>query len=1811
MSQMIDERVVEMQFDNGQFEKAARQTIGTISGIHDEIDGLEESAKAFNKTNLKVSGLGVDALSSAIARVSNSFSSMEIIGVAALTRITNKAMETGEQMIKALTIDPIKTGLSEYEEKIDNIQTTLVNSGADLSVVNDVLDEMNRYADKTIYKFSDMTTAIGKFTIAGIGLDEAKYAIEGIGNAAAMSGLKASQASSAYYMISQAYQSGVMTLYQFRTLENSGFASKAFREHVMDAAVKMGTLKKTADGAYETLKGNEVTLENLRNTLDEKWLTKDVLQYTFLEYADATTEFGKQALAAAQEVKTASQLWDTLKEAAQSGWSKNWEYIIGDFYQAKELWTGINDVISNALGTMYDSQAKVLEYWNKFGGRADTIKALSNSFWSLAYALKPIKEAFGEVFPKLTGVKLNEFSRKLLNWSKGLQLTDFAIDRIYRTFKGIFSIFDSAKTIFSQAVSHIKDFMQNFAWLPSKVLNLTAYIGDLLMQFNQFVHETDIFANTSSTLKTAFSDFKNGLGKFFKTVSDNVDQYTGISKIGFIIKEALFSSLDGLTYIFDKLFGIDISNGIALIKERILELIEIVKPFVEVLDGFVPELSDLFKFDNSEWETLTFAEKFAKVLEILSTAAFRVASAIFKIGNALTSGIMDALKELKFGEIIKYIASGALVTSIASLIAQISNLLDPLADFGDMINNIREDLVIQMKGRTANAIKNLGIAIGIVAASLYVMSKIDPQGFAQALIGLITVVAILLEAQQLMKSTAKSFKSGGAITEMWGAVDSLTSKWNMSTVAVAIVSFASAIGILALALKQIASIDDMGKMWQAFGAIEAFLVTFTGIIAILSKLQSTDKIKGTFTKGLSGLFLSTENEISNISKLGSVLVKMAAAIAILVIPIKLLGEMDFSNLVQGGIAVGGLILAFGVFGALTKDLDLKTTSGALVKFAASVLVLVWAVKSLSTIEQSPLLDAVIALGALFGAFYAFVFFTQNMGNVESAAKGLLLYSAALLIMSSAIKNMSKVSDSLTALSSAGTLGILMSIFGLIAARVDPNKAIGTATALTIFSSALLIMSIPLRLLGSLGSSVWNGVIALTALLGEVAILSEIIEPLKMHAVATGLLLFGSAITLLSADLIILSQLDFGSALSGLLLLAGAIAAIAFGSSALLGTVPAITAMGAALITFGLGAALISASVFLLCAAFYLLVEALGTVSEAAGKFARAFIEIVEIISESDVITELGSAFSQTFVGGFLKKLENLAPAVAEGIVDMLQTAVEMVTPAVEFVLDAANWFMNGITFGTWKPMQETLAGVISDIRNGSDEVVEATEEMAESTSQTVEDIANKTEKETEKTASKTGEFFSKLWDWISKDGTADEKMSGINSLFTEMGSSLKDSVLGIASESGIMDSLKDEAGGLSDELEKLVKNAVGLGDSTDDTKSKLESITKTIKEQTNVLKKFDLTANITAQDMLDNMASNVTAMHEWSSNLSRLAKRGLNQEIIDYLASKGTSSYAEVGAFAQMTDEQIKEANNLWVLNNNAMDLAANQAADSIKYSTEVAAKGVSDALNAYYGAVDSVGLANSTLEDVSAAIKYNQDVVEAARKKAEETKEAVKKVFTKQEVQEIGNYAIDGIYAGMNKNFSKVYKNIEMFGYKGMQVVKDVWDINSPSREFAKLGEYAILGVAMGMSDAEDNTLNTVDLIASNTVKAMEDALYLMETNNELEPVIRPVMDLSEIQNGASSMNSMLSSNQALMASVGYQANLNMARENERAMQLNAIQSAVDSVGESIVNAIISASDREIGINVSVTPDSSGLFKMVRAENTKFRRANGYNAFA
>lgn len=410
MNKEVEQRIVEMQFNNADFESKVQQSLETLHKLKDATK-LEDAGKGLDNLAKSAKTIDLSSIAAGIDKLNERFSGLGIVGMTVMQRLTNAAIDMGHQMASAITAAP-RDGWKEYELNLDSVKTIL-NSAKDanglpvtLDKVNQKLAELNAYSDKTIYSFSDMTNNIGKFTNAGVDLDSAVTAIQGVANVAALSGANANDAARAMYNFGQALGSGSVKLIDWKSIENANMATIGFKEELIKTAVELDVLKKKGDKYVSTTKDMSGKVSDAFNatqgfndSLSHQWMTSEVLTKTLAKYTDTTTDLGKSAFEAATKVTTFSKLIDTLKESMGSGWMTSWQYIFGDFNEASELWTYIYQKADGIISTIAAFRNNFLKDWRDSGGREALLGSLKNTYETVEYYVQGVAKALGLVVP--------------------------------------------------------------------------------------------------------------------------------------------------------------------------------------------------------------------------------------------------------------------------------------------------------------------------------------------------------------------------------------------------------------------------------------------------------------------------------------------------------------------------------------------------------------------------------------------------------------------------------------------------------------------------------------------------------------------------------------------------------------------------------------------------------------------------------------------------------------------------------------------------------------------------------------------------------------------------------------------------------------------------------------------------------------------------------------------------------------------------------------------------------------------------------------------------------------------------------------------------------------------------------------------------------------------------------------------------------------------------------------------------------------------------------------------------------------------
>lgn len=1231
MSTTIDERVVEMRFDNRQFEAGVKTSLSTLDKLKEGLD-LDGAAKGLKGLSDAAKKCDLSTLSNSVETVRMKFSALEVMAVTALSNITNSVINTGKRIIESFTLEPPKQGFDEYELKMGSIQTIMMSTGASLEEVNKYLQELNTYSDKTIYSFQDMTSNIGKFTNAGVGLEDAVMAIQGVSNVAAVSGANANEASRAMYNFAQALSAGYVKLIDWKSIENANMATVEFKTQLLESAVACGTLTKTADGMYKTVKGNVIdATHNFNDSLQDQWMTTEALVGTLRNYADETTDIGKKAFAAAQDVKTFSQLIDTLKEAAGSGWANTWEILFGDFEEAKELWTGLSQAIGGFIDTQSDARNSVLQGWKDLGGRTELIESLKNTLKGIGTVIKPITEAFRDIFPPTTAEQLHNLTEGLLKFTEKLTLSDTASENLKNTFKGLFAILDICKQVIGAILGPVGSLLGKVTGLGGGVLGVTGSIGEWLAKLDE----------AKESMKELFGTAKEKIQvpglELLHTILEKLKERAGQ------VKDAIVGLKDGISDAFSKIGG------------------------------------------NTD------VSKFAALIQALSIAAKKIGGGIFDalgnginkivtaVSNADFSGIIDLLNGISIGGIA--IAITKFTNSLTKPFDEVGGLLDNVKGILDGVRGCFEAYQTQLK---AGTLLKIASAIAILAASIVAISLIDSEKLSASL-GAITVLFA-----ELMASMSVFTKISGDVK---GAVKSSTVMLALSTSILILASALKKIGDLdgGQLAKGVAGVTAL--MAAMVGAVKLLnmsggssmkgatqMVLFAASIKILASV-CTDLAMlewNGLAKGLTGvgvllaevsLFMNTAKFSGKSLTTAAGIVVLASAIKILASACKDLGSLDFGQLVKGLGSIGVLLAEITVFTKLTGDAKgLVSTGLAMIGIGAAMKIFASAMGDFGNLDWNQIAKGLVAMG---GALAEVAIAMKVMPkNTISVGVGLIAVGAALEIVANALGKMGgmtweEIAKGLVTMGGAlAELAIGLNVM---------NGTLPGSAAMLVAAGALAILTPVLLALGSMSwESIAKGLVTIAGAFTVIGVAGLVLTPLvpTILALAGAFALIGVGTAAIGA---------------GLLAAGAGLSAIAVGITALATSLGAgVTVIVAGLSTIITGiAALIPAIAEKLGEAIIAFCGVIAQGAPAIGEAVKAVVlTLVDVLVEcvpaiadgalallSGVLASLAN-YTPEIVDSIMLFLINLLNGIAERLPELIQAAVNVIAAFFSGIIDA-------------------------------------------------------------------------------------------------------------------------------------------------------------------------------------------------------------------------------------------------------------------------------------------------------------------------------------------------------------------------------------------------------------------------------------------------------------------------------------------------------------------------------------------------------------
>lgn len=1228
MANSVENRAVEMTFKNDTFSQRIAETIASLEKLNNTIGGLSDKDGLRELSN-SAKGFNMNPMANAIEGVSKKFLALSTIGITVLSNIVNRAVDAGISLAKSLSLDQVISGFQEYELNMKSIQTILANTKADgtnLGQVNDALDELNSYADKTIYNFAEMARNIGTFTAAGVDLDTSVLSIKGIANAAAISGSTSQQASTAMYQLSQAIASGSLKLMDWNSVVNAGMGGEVMQRALFTTGKAMGTLVDVPiDQTFDDWKDSG---NSFRESLQEGWITTDVLTTTLKGFSGEATaaelaaagftetmiadfqELGETGIESATKVRTLTQLIDTAKEAVGSGWSQSFRILFGDFEEATELFTGISQTLDGMISKSADSRNSLLQGWKDLGGRDDLLAGLKDSFTVLGRILDSVKFAFQTVFPPVTAERLAQLTSGFAEFAATLnEKIGPYLGTIQVVFEALFSVVSVLGTAVKETGRFFGELFSYFTQGADRnaTLNFIAGIADAVINLKTILVDDGGIRKFFDTLLAVIKDPSDAIQFLRDKFEEFVDRIKSVTLGDIDVFEALPDVFGRLEDRFD---GIKTAAG------KLSDIWEPVKEafgkIYDVLDEAWTAITDWFKDLGGDMADAAEEGDFDAVVDVINVGL------LGGIGVILTKFLKNGLN-LDFG----------------------GGVLDNLSGTFKELTGVLQAMQTDIK---ANALLKIAGAIGILTASVLVLSLIDSAALTKSLTAMAVGFGQLLGAFAIITKLSVGPSGAASFAVISGGMIALS---------LAILALSGAVALLSTL-----DWDELAK-------------GLLGVLALLGMVVATSKLLG----GSGAQMI-----LAGVGMIG-----IAVALNILAGAMKIFATMSWEDMAKGLVGVAGGLVGIGLAMKLMPP-TMPLIGAGLVLVSTSLAILAGAMKIFATMSWGEMAKGIVAVGGgLLVIGLAMNLFPPTMPLIGA---GLLLVSISLIAIAQA---MGMIADLSWTEIGKGLLGIAGALVALGLGAALMSGSIGGALAITVMAGALYLLVGVIKefakiKFGDLLKGLGGIALALGVLAGAALLLSPAIGPLvalgaALVLIGGGFALFGVGVSLVAKGFEILAK-------------AGKAGAEALGA--------ALKAIGAALpaLLTGLAEGLVEFLNVLLAAA-PVFVEQIGVI------LAQVLETIIELIPQAveamvvfvtEMLAGLREVFPDVVEAGFEMLLELLG-GIRDNMGEIVTVVAEIIT---EFLEALADHVEDIIAAGA-----EVVANIITGIGQSMEDIVTA------------------------------------------------------------------------------------------------------------------------------------------------------------------------------------------------------------------------------------------------------------------------------------------------------------------------------------------------------------------------------------------------------------------------------------------------------------------------------------------------------------------------
>ena len=1668
MSSSIDQRIVEMQFDNKEFESGIQTSLKSIRNLENGLQ-LKDGAKGFENIGRAANNVSFDTLGSGVIAIQQKFTAMEVVAITALQNIVNKAMAAGEHLVKSLSIDQISAGFEKFGSKTSSV-ATLEAQGYALEDVNRELDRLNTFTDETSYNFTDMVANIAKFTATGKNLTESVTAMEGIANWAALSGQNAQTASRAMYQLSQAMGAGVMRLEDYKSIQNASMDTDEFRRKCIAAAISLGTLKDNGDETYSAVsQGAKATAFNVSQFTTQltegAWLTSDVMMKVFNDYSKAVTEivdasnkrsmtvseiieeihsksekesisideaikslgytfdeFSLKAFESAQKARTFGDAIESVKDAVSTGWMKTFELIFGNADEATDLWTELANRMYDVFAGGAEIRNEILESWKDAGGRTDLIDSIWNIWDAVESVVIPIKEAFDNIFPPMTAERLVNITSALESFTSKLKIGDETADKLKRTFSGIFSVFSIFKKILGTVSDAVAKLLgaSGLKDLGNMLLNITAKIGDFLTSLNENL-DLSSFESFLSSITTVISNFVSSLtGSFgLSGVLGGIGSIIGslASKIGEVVSQIVSwtkenVSLMGIGQTLGTIFGILVGKNIVDATNN--------------LSGATKSIKEFF------------------------------------------SNLFDKKKE-------------------SGLKSSISGIFDSLHD---SLENFTA-------GIKASALLEIAAAIGILTESLKTISELDLGGIVKS----VTTIGVLFKMLSMtLESVTKTLQSNGSKGLVKAGASMVLMAESMKILADAMSKFGNfSLPELGKGLTGVAG--GLTALCLGLKAINGVKVSLTTSVAMLALAESCNILGDAMTK-FAGL---SWDEIAH------GLVGMGGALAELVVAISVLGKF------------GGFFSLLGSAGIFVVVQSLEPLVDALAKFGSM---------SWEEIQRG-----LVAMG---GALVEVSLFSGALG-VIAGFSGLLGAGSILLT----IQGLSDLAD---ALAKFGSISWEQGMQGL--------GFMGSAL------SEIAIITAADGLLAGIAGAIGSGslLIAIQGL-GDLADAFIKFSEIPWENAQTGLATMGTALSEIAGGGLLATFSGFGaSAISEMANPLGDLADSVKKWSDV--TVPTGIATQLGSLASGVNGFMFAGSG----------ADAIATVAKPIGDLANSVKKWSDVVVPQDIGTQLGSLASG--VNGFMfgGMGANTIATLAEPIGKL---AISVKKWSGVTVPDTLGTQLSGLATGVTSFTFSGLgASVLNPVSEGLTSLVEAVKKWAdvfipENMSTDLQNLALG--------ISSFGPDFLAGWSLSAVVGPLKELADSVKawndvSLPTNMQSNLESLAKGVEafsfsafggwSISAIVTPLKDLAaslsawnnvsfsGNLGENLEKLatglesmagVSFGYGYASTLDSVRSSISEFSSidfaSIASGFNLLNEAGTNLQVSLSSLLEIISGYANSFNSEGASLATALSEGMLLQS-EVLTTTVTILLTNAVSSANQKYNDFLNAGSYLATALGAGISQNTSTVNAVNATIDTSLQSIQNRQGDFYSSGDgsATNVSNGFASKQGASVGTVENLITACVSKIN----AMRTDFLT-----AGTYAIGGFIEGFTSKIQSAAEAAADLARSALNAAKSALDINSPSKEFAWLGEMSGEGYIQAMhkmvSKVSQSGTELGNTAVNSTTLALESLMDLINNGIDTEPTIRPVIDLSDVEAGLYTLNGLMSDRRTL-ALAGSVRNVNSA---------------------------------------------------------------------